>query len=210
MRYRGLAVDDLRKSKNAGQFTLVPGKEIYGELTFAGPETLLYLYDRQEFETQARPHQYITGLLQDFTRVSLIDCVTPLVPGHGGRPGEEYYFADVFPHFIVYGDSFLAPNDKTITKVHFVIDDATTLFYDFDAFGMLIDSKPFIDQLAAANSKVARRTIETGPAPRILYFTGKREIFSADTVIGKVSASHNPIDMTWGGRTESVSRTQFF
>jgi hypothetical protein len=192
-------VDDIRKSKNAGQFTLAPGKEIYGELTFAGPETLLYLYDRQEFETHAAPHQYITGVLHDLTKVSLVKCVTTLVPGHGGRPGEEYYFADVFPHFVIYGARFLAPDEKGITKLHFVVDDATTLFYDFDAFGMLLDSKSFIDQIAAANGKVAGRTIETGPAPQILYFTGKNEIFAADTLIGRVSASHNPMPVTWGG-----------
>jgi hypothetical protein len=117
-------VDDIRKSKNAGQFTLAPGKKIYWELTFAGPETLLYLYDRQEFETHAAPHQYITGVLHDLTKVSLINCLTTLVPGHGGRPGEKYYFADVFPHFVIYGDRFLAPDEKAITKLHFVVDDA--------------------------------------------------------------------------------------
>jgi len=192
-------VDDLRKSKNAGRFTLAPGKEIYGELTLAGAETLLYLYDRQEFETHAGPHQCITGVLHDLTKVSLLKCITPLVPVHGGRLGEEYYFADAFPHFVISGDRFLEPSEKAISKLHFVVDDATTLFYDFDAFGIVLDSSQFIDQIAAANGKVAGRTIETGPAPRILYFTGKKEIFAADTPIGRVSASHNPIDMSWGG-----------
>jgi hypothetical protein len=192
-------VDDLRKSKNAGRFTLAPGTEIYGELTFAGPDTLLHLYDRQEFETQAGPHQYITGVLHDLTKVSLINCLAPLVPGYGRTANEKYHFADVFPHFVVSGDRFLVPGEKAIGKLDFVVDDATTLFYDFDAFGILVDSKSFIDQIAAANSKVAGRTIETGPAPRILYFTGKNEIFAADTRIGKISAAHNPIPVTWGG-----------
>ena len=192
-------MDYLRKSKNAGKFTLAPGKEIYGELTLSGPETLLYLYDRQEFETHATPHQYITGVLHDLTKVSLLNCLTTPVPGHGGKSGEEYYFADVFPHFVIYGDRFLAPGERAITKLHFVVDDASTLFYDFDAFGILVDSKSFIDQIAAANSKAAGRTIETGPAPRILYFAGKSEIFAADTLIGRVSASHNPIPITLGG-----------
>jgi len=192
-------VDDLRKTKNAGKFALAPGKDIYGELTLAGPETLLYLYDRHEFETRAAPHQYITGVLQDLTKVSLIDCVTTLIPGHGGRAGEEYYFADVFPHFVIYGDSFLAPGEQTITKLHFVVDDATTLFYDFDAFGILLNPRPFIDQIAIANGNAVGRTIETGPTPQILYFTGKKQIFSADTLIGRVSASHNPMPVTFGG-----------
>jgi|HubBroStandDraft_2_1064218.scaffolds.fasta_scaffold18838_2 hypothetical protein len=199
MAWPRISVDHLRQSKNAGKFTLAPGKEIYGELTLSGPETLLYLYDRQEFDTHATPHQYVTGVLHDLTKVSLINCLTTLVPGHGGKSGEEYYFVDVFPHFVVSGDSFLAPDEKTITKLHFVVDDATTLFYDFDAFGILLDSRPFIDQITIANGNAVGRTIEIGPDPRILYFTGKREIFAADTLIGRVSASHNPMPITFGG-----------
>jgi hypothetical protein len=43
-------------------------------------------------------------------------------------------------------------------------------FYDFDAFGSVIDAKPFIDQIAHANA--LPREIKTGPDPQILYFTG--------------------------------------
>jgi hypothetical protein len=194
-----LHVNDLRKSKNAGQFTLGVGREIYGELTVAGAESLLHLYDRQEFETHAGLHQHITGILHDLTKVSLFNCLAPLVPGYGRTADDKYHFADVFPHFVISGDRFLAPDEKAISKLHFVVDDATTLFYDFDAFGILLDSQSFIHQIVAANSKVAGRTIETGPAPQILYFTGKSEIFATDTVIGRVSAAHNPVPMTLGG-----------
>jgi hypothetical protein len=201
-------VDDLRKSKHPGKFTLAPGEEIYGELTVAGPESALSLYDRHEFQTHAGLHQYITGVLQDLTKVSLIDCLTTLVPGHGTRGGEEYYFASVFPHFVVHGDSFLAPEEKSITKVHFAVDDATTLFYDFDAFGFLLDAKPFIDQIAAANA--LGRKINTGPEPQILYFTGRKEIFCANTLIGRVSACHNPAHATFGGPSGVGLRNTIF
>src|SRR5258705_180115 len=135
-RSRGLTMDDLRKSKQAGEFTLAPGETIHGALTVAGPDSALYLYHPHEIQTHAELHQYITGVLQDLTKVSLIDCLTTLVPGHGSRGNEEYYFACIFPHFVVHGDSFLAPDAKAVTKVHFSVDDAaTTLFYDFDAFG---------------------------------------------------------------------------
>jgi hypothetical protein len=192
-------VDDRQQSRNAGKFAPAPGKEIYGELTFAGPETLLYLYDRQEFQTHAEPHQYITGILHDLTKVSLINCIASLVPGHAGKSGEEYYFADVFPHFVVSGDRFLAPDESGIAKLHFVVDDAPTLFYDFDAFGILLDSGAFINQITTANGNAVGRTIETGSTPQVLYFTGKNRIFAADTVIGRVSASHNPVPTTFGG-----------
>ncbi len=70
------------------------------------------------------------------------------------------------------------------------MDDASTLFYDFDVFGSVIDARPFIDQIAHANR--VDREIATGPNPQILYYTGKREIFAADTTLGRISASHNP------------------
>ena len=58
-----------------------------------------------------------------------------------------------------------------VGEVHFVIDDATTLFYDFDAFGLVLNPRPYFDTIAHANG--LDREIPTGPNPVILYFTGK-------------------------------------
>jgi hypothetical protein len=105
-----------------------------------------------------------------------------------GKKG--YYSATIFPHYILHGDHQITHDEKTITKVNFEMDDASVLFYDFDAFGRLIDARPFIEQIVHANR--LEREIPIGPDPQILYFTGKCEIFSADTVLGRISASHNP------------------
>ena len=183
-------MDEFEESKRTGTFTISPGKDVYGELTFKGPETSLHLHDKASFSTHAIPEQCITGILQDLTKVSLIQCITPPVPGSGRRGNEEYYFANIFPHYVVRGDHHITPVAKSITSVHFVVDDATTLFYDFDAFGSLIDARPFIKDISRANAH--HREITTGPNPAILYYTGKREIFGADTLFGRISASHNP------------------
>jgi ApeA N-terminal domain 1/Apea-like HEPN len=185
--------------KRAGKFILGPEKEIYGELILAGAKTSLYLQDRGEFSTHAIPDKYIKGVLHDLTKVSLIRCVTMSGPGYAARGGEEYHFTRVFPHFVVYGDTHIAPSEKTIVKVHCAVDDATTLFYDFDAFGLVLDGRPFIDKIVEANANIAGRKISTGPEPQILYFTGKREIFAAETAMGRVSASHNPRPTSFGG-----------
>ncbi|MGD0885227.1 MAG: HEPN domain-containing protein [Thermodesulfovibrionales bacterium] len=190
-------ISDLRKSKQAGAFTVSSGKEVYGELTLAGPNTSLYLQDKEYFDTLAIPGQCVKGILKDLTKVTLLQCVTTSGTGYSSRGGQTFSFASIFPHFVVYGDHHIDPAEKKITAVHFVVDDATTLFYDFDAFGLVINARPFIEQIAHANA--LDREIATGPDPQILYFTGKREIFAADTVLGKVSASHNPNLTTWGG-----------
>lgn len=184
-------MEELEGVKQSGKFRLAAsGKDLHGELTLAGSKTSIYLQDDDFFDAFPKPRRCITGVLLDLTRVTLIDCVTISGTGSGSRGGERYHFANLFPHFVLYGDCHIPPDKAMITAVEFVIDDAATLFYDFDAFGSVIDARPYIDQIAHANR--LDREIPTGPEPQILYFTGKRHIFSANTVLGQITASHNP------------------
>jgi len=189
-------MDELEQCKQAGIFTIYPGKDVYGELTFAGQNTSLYLRDSEYFDTKLIPGQCVKGILHNLTKVTLLNCITTSGPGFTNRGKESYCFAHIFPHFIIHGDQQITHEEKTITEIHFVIDNASVLFYDFDAFGSLIDARPFIEQIVRANG--LEREIPIGPDPAILYYTGKHEIFSADTVLGRVSASHNPTH-TLGG-----------
>lgn len=181
---------EIEGSKRSGTFTISPGRDLYGELSFKGPKTSLYLHDRASFDTHAIPELCITGILEDLTKVSLIRCITPPVPGSGSRGEERYYFADIFPHYVIYGNYHIRPAEKAVIEVHFVIDDASILFYDFDAFGSVIKPLPFIAQISHANG--LNREIVTGQYPAILYFTGKTEIFAVDTLFGRLSAYHSP------------------
>lgn len=182
-------VAEISEPKRSGTFFVARDREIYGEITLAGAESRLYLQDGQLFHTHDI-RSCVKGSLRDLTKVSMIDCVTPQVAGSYSSNLGSFYFASVFPHFVIEGDQHISPGEKTISAVYFQIDDSLALFYDFDAFGFLLDARPFIDQIAQAN--ILNRKIATGPDPEILYFTGKREIFVADTVLGRVSASHNP------------------
>jgi len=184
-------INKLKKSKQTGRFSLFPGKDVYGELTLARQRTSLYLQDIDYFDTFSISDQCVKGVLLDLTKVTLIQCITTSGTGSSFRGEQRYHFASIFPHYVVYGDRHINPAEKEIAAVNFVVDDASTLFYDFDAFGILLDARPFIEEIAHANA--LGRDISTGPDPQILYFTGKREIFKAETVLGKVSASHEPI-----------------
>ena len=46
--------------------------------------------------------------------------------------------------------------------VDFVIDDADTLFYDFDAFGHVLNAAQFIGPIIDAREKAYNRTIKNG------------------------------------------------
>jgi hypothetical protein len=199
-------MEELEGLKQNGKFRVAAsGKDLHGELTLAGSKTSIYLQDDDFFETFPKPHRCITGVLLDLTRVTLLDCITMSGTGSGSRGAEQYHFARLFPHFVLYGDRHIDPSEAVITAIDFVIDDASTLFYDFDAFGSVIDARPYIDQIAHANR--LDRNIPTGPDPQIIYFTGKREIFSANTVVGQIIVSHNPIHNIGGSNGVRLQNT---
>jgi hypothetical protein len=189
--------DKFKNAKRAGMFTIPPDKTVYGELTYAGPRTSLYLRDTAYFDTHPIEGGCLKGTLHDLTRVTLLHCLTTPAPGYAGSGTERYYFAEVFPHFVVHGDRHISNGEKVITEVQFLVDDASTLFYDFDAFGTLIDARPLIEEVVRAKRRerekwpTPNRDIRVGPEPAILYFTGQHEILSIDTVLGKVHARHH-------------------
>jgi hypothetical protein len=176
---------DFRKS---GSFRLTSGVEVPGELSLKGGATSLDLYSDAFFDTHAS--QDIAGTFHDRSKVSLIGCITTTGAGRGSRAGEHYHFCSVFPHFVLIGDRHITSTDRTIDAVSFAVDDAPSIFYDFDAFGSATtDAREHMERIAEAK-KDRGRTIEIGEHPLVFYFTGKYDIFVAHTVLGKVSASH--------------------
>ena len=172
--------------KKAGSFTLNTGTEVQGELCLKGAATTLDLYSGAFFDVHASAD--IFGMFYDRSKVSLIDCITMSGPGYGTRGDEHYHFSSVFPHFVIFGDQHISSSDRTIRELRFTVDDAATLFYDFDAFGLVINARPHMERIVEA--KEGGRKIEIGEDPHLFYFTGKHEIFVVDTVLGKISATH--------------------
>lgn len=187
----------LENAKRAGMFTITPDKTVYGEITYAGRRTSLYLRDSTYFDTYVIEGGCLKGTLHDLTKVTLLHCLTTTVGGNAANGTEKYYFAEVFPHFVVHGDRQITNDEKVITEVQFLVDDASTLFYDFDAFGTLIHARPLIEEIVRAKRRERdkwpgpSREIRIGPDPAILYFTGRHEILSSDTILGKVHARHH-------------------
>jgi hypothetical protein len=184
-----------------GMFQL-GGRAIFGDLLLDGPKTTLRLHDEERFEARVIDGGNLLGRMNSGRKVTLINCLSAGTGsyGHGG------YFADVYPHYVTYGATHLDPAADNISEIIFEFDDATTLFYDFDAFGTLYNAGSLIDKVVEAQiDSMARsfpdiesRTIVTGPDAIILYFTGQRQLLSVDTVLGTVSVSHNP-SSTFGG-----------
>jgi hypothetical protein len=202
-------MENLNGRKEAGTFSVAPDRKLYGELTVDGPKSSLYLRDPDFFSTHNIPDRCIHGVLHDLTKVSLLECITTEGSGSATRNNERYSFSRIFPHFIIHGDHHLSPVERVVMGIHFVVDDASTLFYDLDAFAHLLDAEPFINQLVEAQAKAVGREIKIGPAPEILYFTGKREIFSTETIIGRVSGAHSPSSNLGGPNGVQLRNTIF-
>jgi ApeA N-terminal domain 1 len=177
--------------RKSGTFGVAPGTEVQGDLILKGLQTTLDLFSKDFFNTRSLQDGCILGALHDRTKVSLIDCITTQGMGSGSRGDEHYHFASVFPHFVIFGNEHITPVDRKIAKVSFHVNDADKLFYDFDAFGQVIDAKPYIAQLVGTKETIGRN-VSVGDAPMIFYFTGKHEIFRAETTLGTVSAEHRP------------------
>ena len=177
--------------KKFGSFSINAEKSISGELTVAREKTSLYLQDDEYFDLLQLPDNCILGVLNDRTKVSLHQCISSGTGSYSSKD-DRYNFANIFPHYIIYGDYHLTPTEDKISEVHFRIDDASTLFYDFDAFGSISNANNLINDIVSVNEKLTGRKIETGPNAQICYFAGKRKIFESDTVFGIISANHSP------------------
>jgi hypothetical protein len=191
-----------QKKKSLGRFVLEPGgREIHGELTLAGKDTTLQLHDPLEFHLGTNPEKCIHGVLTDLEKVSLMDCVTMTGVGHTLRGGDISYSATIFPHFVVSGDHYLLPDDELVTHIDIVIDDAAVLFYDFFAFGFVLNATSVIEKVVELNEQLIQQKIPTGSDAAIAYFAGKSEIFACDTVDGKLTVRHRARPNNFGGPT---------
>lgn len=177
--------------RKSGTFIVAAGTEVQGDLILKGSKTTLDLFSKDFFSTHDIQDGCILGALHDRTKVSLIDCITTQGPGRGSRGDEHYHFSSVFPHFVIFGDEHITTTDRKITSVSFHVDDAATLFYDFDAFGNVIDAGPHMARILEERREYGR-DITVGDHPMLFYFTGKYEIFKVETVLGTVTAEHRP------------------
>jgi ApeA N-terminal domain 1 len=185
-------INELDHSKQIGKFTINSKQDVFGELTFSGKDTLLYLRGHTRFKEVIIPNGCIKGPLHDLTKVTLLDCIY-LEQGSSSGEDESYCYASIFPNYILRGNCHIDHNEEKINGIHFVIDDAKSLFQNRGAFGSIQNAHPFIEQIVDEQEKRLGYKIPIGSYPVLFYFTGKHEIFSLDTDFGTIHASHCPI-----------------
>ena len=172
----------------AGKFFIEEDCWVPGSLLLAGRDTCLHLYEdawRSPFEGPI----HIQGELYDGQQVMLVECL-------------QLSIAHFVPHYVLVGQlPCWAPTKPFISQVRFSIDDSPALFSDREAFGFAgqrvpaegvdwgPDVNPLIEEILR-HRNIQRDTRWHGE-PIIAYFTGKTELFSVDTVWGRISAMHD-------------------
>jgi len=186
-------MDEHSDTGRIGSFWLSPSREVMGSLVLSGRDSHLRLFSDEQLPHSVPDH--MSGLLHDGTRVTLIGCILTQTRNHHheGRSRSE---AEVFPHFSVEGSIEFSPNSPIVTSVSMFIEDATSLFYDLDAFGAVMEPAPIMAQIAVRDPRP--RPVPVGPDAQIAYFAGQRRIASATTLLGTLQVSHCP-GMPFGG-----------
>lgn len=172
-----------------GSFQLPSGASYFGELVIDGRRTLLNLSSQSELPL-LRSVGDISGTTLDGKKITCIDCVGSS-QGRSTKGGVAiHHYAHVFPHYVVIGDEHVDSKSACIQRITFSVDDISSLFYDFDAFGFVIDASEIIDSVLEQQSKIRR--IEAGEWPQVAYFAGRFTVAEVDSVIGKITVRHRP------------------
>ena len=187
-----------------GTYALPGGQPVVGEMYLKGSSTSLKLHS-DDFLARVNAACCVKGTAYTGEYLTLIDCDSPGMGQTSFKDAPTRYHADVFPHYVAIGRSHLEPDQACISAIHFTTTDLTTLFYDFDAFGHVIDSKSIIDMVLQEGRKM--RPMEVGKRAQICYFTGKDCIAEVPTAIGKVSVHHRPT-FSIGGATGVFIKNQ--
>ena len=171
-----------------GTFSVPPDQQANGSLTLAGRESHLQLWSDRPLDIST--DATIAGVLDNLTRVSLIGC-NVRNEGHVGKGAQIRHKYIVSPQCILFGSRHISKNDGIVHKISFVLEHASALFHDSDAYGTVFNN--FAATAMVANIDNPESPTDVEDSNWISYYTGKRSVFTTDTVIGRISANHTPV-----------------
>jgi hypothetical protein len=187
---------DLQDGTHVATLHLADGTQAMAKVAFKGPQTFVEFY-LDDVLVGWDPPDFIAAQLPDGTALTFVGNVLISAGTHGTEEGGKKHFARFQPHFVLVGRSSL-PAESRLAAINVHVDDAASIFYDFDAFGTDLRAGEHIEEILASNSKIAERPIVSGDRPIIAYFSGRRTIVETTTALGRVSAHHR-ISHSLGG-----------
>ena len=171
-----------------GTFSVPPGQRANGSLRLAGRESELQLWSDSPLYIPT--NATITGVLDNLAKVSLVRC-NIRSEGHVGRGHQIRYKYLLSPQCVLFGSRYIFDNDAIVREISFVLEHAVAVFHDSDAYGSIFNNS--VATASVAKIKNPESAINVGDSSWISYYTGKRTLFTSDTVNGRVSANHTPV-----------------
>lgn len=174
-------------SQHSGRFLLSPDLEVNGTLALSGRDATLRLWAPERFHVPSKTT--INGRLDDLRSVSLIGC---RVISQQSLSRHDRYTCSlvVLPQCIVFGHHDFSADDDVVTQISLDLEHSLAIFDDSDAYGTVFNNPDILESIIA--SQQLGRTITIDDWNWVAYYTGKKNVFSADTAIARVSADHRP------------------
>ena len=171
-----------------GIFSVSPDQRANGSLTLAGRESQLLLWSGSPLEIPT--DATITGVLDNLTKVSLIGC-NIRSEGHVAKGDQIRHKYLVSPQCVLFGSRHISDNEDVVREISFMLEHAVALFHDSDAYGTIFNNSAATAMVAKINNPES--SIEVKDSSWVSYYTGKKTVFTSDTVLGRVSANHTPV-----------------
>ncbi|MGK2915048.1 MAG: hypothetical protein ACSLE5_11485 [Porticoccaceae bacterium] len=146
-----------------GTFRLVDGRTVFGSLRVCGEDSKITLFDDTGFPPVPEGYTYLTGDSHDGRLATLFQCILEKTERRSINPDRNKHSAQLFPNFVALGCQHIPPSVPCIAQISFAIRDASSVFYDFDAFSTVLDPAPFVAFLA--NDKAKFRHVDIGESP---------------------------------------------
>ena len=169
-----------------------------GTLSLDGEESVLHVWFSEEMNSDAfeiikkklYDKEIVIGTLENQKKVTLLNCAL-IGTSYSGYLGTGVsVHLKLRPGYVIIGQRDYSPYEESISNVAFVFDDSGALL-DHSSFGIIYRIPP--DEISSLLSIKSFGGIPfEGADPVLAYWTGKKEIFSAGTSIGKISAFSLP------------------
>ncbi|HEX7815846.1 HEPN domain-containing protein [Dyella sp.] len=171
----------------SGRFSVHGLDGLAGDLLWDGKQSEFTAYAEDETYRVFAGEPTIHGVLNDMTKVSLLECVQ-LSLTRTMRPEGQRQAMRFFPNFIVEGRHHVDAQSAKIRCIRFFIEDAADIFCDYGSFGSTIRAKGLWEQLVKDSPG---EYCEPGEMPVVFFYSGRDEIIRIETSGFAVSAHHN-------------------
>lgn len=182
----------MKSKKNyIGKFSFGKYSNLPGTLTVDGRNSRLDLNNESFFYYDCTKYPTIFGLLEDYRKVTLVNCVS--LSSTGSRSVKidgkwhGHSTASAFPHYAVFGDKNINPDAETIKKIRIIIKGENAAFYQPFLFSSAFDADDLAIKAIKRTSKKMEHEIKIGSHPQIWFYAGQTKNMLGRTDVGEIT-----------------------